>query len=137
MFDVDHFKQYNDTYGHQKGDAALVLIGESLRAFFNRPTDFCFRLGGEEFGVIVEDMTVEAAVSFADRYRRHLEDRRVEHKGNSAGPYLTVSMGVGVVSSADQIDADALFKAVDDALYRAKEGGRNRVELVEADHPDQ
>ncbi|HIJ80040.1 MAG: diguanylate cyclase [Desulfobulbaceae bacterium] len=130
MFDVDHFKQYNDTYGHQKGDEVLALIGSSLKEVLRRPSDFGFRLGGEEFGIIAEDMTPEAAVSFADKYRLLLEGRRVEHEANSAGPYVTVSMGVVVVSPAEDLDEDEIFKKADDALYKAKDGGRNRVQLA-------
>ncbi|MDH3346731.1 MAG: diguanylate cyclase [Desulfobulbaceae bacterium] len=131
MFDVDHFKQYNDMYGHQKGDKVLSMIGTSLKQYFQRPTDFGFRLGGEEFGIIVVDMNEDAVFRFAEKYRRNLEAQRVEHKGNSVSPYVTISMGVGVVvSSAFQLNADEFFKNVDDALYRAKDGGRNRVELA-------
>ena len=130
IFDVDHFKQYNDTYGHQKGDEVLALIGESLQEFLGRPSDFGFRLGGEEFGILAEDMTEDEAVRFADQYRQQLEDQRVEHENNSAGPYVTVSMGVAVVTPEDQLNEDELFKQADDALYKAKEGGRNRVELA-------
>ena len=130
MFDVDHFKQYNDTYGHQKGDEVLALIGASLKGFLRRPGDFAFRLGGEEFGIIAEDMTTEEAVSFGDKFRQHLEEQRVEHQGNSAGPYVTVSLGVAVVGSEDAVNEDDLFKMADDALYRAKDGGRNRLELA-------
>ncbi len=131
MFDVDHFKQYNDTYGHQKGDEVLALIGENLSKILRRPSDFVFRLGGEEFGILTENMDEDEAVQFANQYRRQLEELRVEHKGNSAGPYVTVSMGVMVIGPTDQINEDAIFKKVDDALYEAKNRGRNRVVIAQ------
>ena len=130
MFDVDHFKQYNDTYGHQKGDEVLATIGESLNKMLNRPSDFSFRLGGEEFGILAENMNEDEAVLFANQYCRQLEDLRVEHKGNSAGPYVTVSMGVAVITPTDQLNEDEIFKKVDDALYEAKNRGRNRVAIA-------
>ncbi len=130
MFDVDNFKQYNDTYGHQKGDEVLALIGEGVTKMLRRPSDFGFRLGGEEFGVLVEDMDEDEALHFANQYRTHLENQRLKHDGNSAGPYVTVSMGVAVVSPTNQLQEDDIFKKVDDALYQAKDGGRNRVEMA-------
>jgi len=130
MFDVDHFKQYNDIYGHQKGDEVLAMIGENLNKIQRRPSDFSFRLGGEEFGILAENMNENDAEQFANKYRKQLEDLRVEHKGNSAGAYVTVSMGVIVITPTDQSNEDEVFKKVDDALYQAKNSGRNNVVIA-------
>jgi len=130
MFDVDHFKQYNDIYGHQKGDNVLAMIGKNLNEIHRRPSDFSFRLGGEEFGILAENMNENDAEQFANNYRKQLEDHRIEHKGNSAGPYVTVSMGVIVITPTDQNNEDEVFKKVDDALYEAKNNGRNNVVIA-------
>lgn len=129
MFDVDHFKQYNDTYGHLKGDEVLKRVSAVLKKSLKRPSDFAFRLGGEEFGILAEGLDKEKAYHFAEAIRYNVEQLRIEHENNSASQYVTISLGVKVVSFDDEVSAEMVVKAADDALYKAKELGRNQVHM--------
>jgi diguanylate cyclase (GGDEF)-like protein/PAS domain S-box-containing protein len=127
IMDVDHFKQYNDTYGHQMGDDALAKIGRTLKNSLQRADDYCFRLGGEEFGVVFKTDSKQKAFTFAESIRKNIENLKIEHKGNSASPFVTVSMGL-VCKNANEIEsADKIYKEADDLLYRAKSQGRNQT----------
>lgn len=127
IMDVDHFKQYNDTYGHQMGDDALAKIGRTLKNSLQRADDYCFRLGGEEFGVVFKTDSKQKAFTFAESIRKNIENLKIEHKGNSASPFVTVSMGL-VCKNANEIEsADQMYKEADDLLYRAKSQGRNQT----------
>lgn len=127
IMDVDHFKQYNDTYGHQMGDDVLAKIGTTLKDSLQRADDYCFRLGGEEFGVVFKTDSKQKASAFAENIRKNIENLKIEHKGNSAGSFVTVSMGL-VCKDANEIDsADKIYKEGDDLLYRAKSQGRNQT----------
>jgi len=130
MLDIDFFKQYNDTYGHQAGDEALKSVALKLKEMFNRGSDFVFRLGGEEFGVIVSNSDFENVISFAKRVCKEIENIKIEHKKNSVSSYLTISMGITRADSENRYDENLTIKTADDALYLAKEGGRNRVKFL-------
>lgn len=131
IMDVDHFKQYNDTYGHQKGDDVLKSIAQVLQNSLQRAEDYCFRLGGEEFGVLFKTQSKQKALVFANQIRQSIEDTHIEHKGNSASAYVTASMGL-YCDTAEVIDnMDQIFKKADDLLYKAKESGRNNVQIME------
>ncbi len=129
IMDIDHFKQYNDTYGHQVGDEALLKVATSLKNSVNRADDYCFRLGGEEFGVVFKVDSKEKALEFANSIRENIENLCIEHSGNSASPYVTVSMGLICKNAHNIKDADEIYKQGDDLLYEAKESGRNKVIL--------
>ncbi|HKJ96033.1 MAG TPA: GGDEF domain-containing protein, partial [Gammaproteobacteria bacterium] len=126
MLDVDHFKAYNDANGHPAGDRTLLQVAQAISGAFTRAEDLVFRLGGEEFGVLFHVGRPAAAEVMAERVRR-----RVERLGIPAAdgeyPFVTVSGAVTHVSGAGPISADALYKEVDAALYRAKSEGRNRI----------
>ena len=127
IMDVDHFKQYNDTYGHQMGDKVLIEIARTLKRLLRREDDFCFRLGGEEFGLVFNTDTKDEAVNYADQIRRNIEEMGIEHSNNSASQYVTASMGL-ICLRRDQVEsADMIYKEADDLLYKAKERGRNTV----------
>ncbi|MBD3798638.1 MAG: GGDEF domain-containing protein [Epsilonproteobacteria bacterium] len=127
IIDVDHFKAYNDTYGHQMGDEILIRVAQTIQNSMFRSDDYCFRLGGEEFGIIFKDENPEKAFSFIDSIREKIELLEIEHSKNSASPYVTVSVGV-ICIEARLIDREEdLYAAADRSLYRAKEDGRNRV----------
>lgn len=127
MFDIDHFKKLNDTYGHLKGDQALKLVGTTLADMCRRPGDFAFRLGGEEFGVLVADQSTEGVDLFAERIRLAMADLAIPNEGSDVAPHMTVSLGL-VSSRPGQDDSmDTFIKAADDRLYQAKSQGRNRV----------
>lgn len=127
MMDVDHFKQYNDTYGHQLGDNALKAIAGVLKQSMNRPGDGAYRLGGEEFGILFLCKDETHAFEFADAIRKSVEALHIEHINNSASSYVTVSMGACMIRPDMTFDHDELYKRADDALYHAKKSGRNRV----------
>ena len=128
MLDVDHFKRFNDTYGHLGGDACLQRIAAALVAHARRPADLPARYGGEEFAVLLPDTDIEGAQAFADGLQAALADLAIPHTAHPEGR-VTVSIGIACTSphSGDTGPAH-LIEAADAALYRAKAGGRNRVE---------
>lgn len=127
MIDIDYFKQYNDTYGHQEGDIALISVANSLRKSINRPEDYVFRLGGEEFCVITSGVVREGAIELANKLRNNIESLHIEHSKNTSSQYLTISLGIKLVEHDFYLDDDDIYKLADDALYKAKREGRNRV----------
>lgn len=127
MLDVDHFKSYNDLYGHLAGDLALARIAAALRSAIHRPYDLAGRLGGEEFLLLLPESDAAGAELVADRARRMVEALAIPHAGNSASAWLTCSVGVCSLRPVAGGDPDLLQRLADSALYRAKELGRNRV----------
>jgi diguanylate cyclase (GGDEF)-like protein len=125
--DIDHFKQYNDNYGHQMGDNVLISFARCLKNSIKRADDYAFRLGGEEFGIIFKCETKEKAVEFADRLRQNIEDLQIIHAFNGASQFITASIGLVCKNANDISDMDEIYKEADDLLYKAKEEGRNRV----------
>lgn len=128
MLDVDHFKNYNDTHGHPAGDEVLRKIAQLIQSRLRR-TDIPCRYGGEEFAVILTDTDRNAAVLVADTLRELVAKTPFEGEETQPGGRLTISAGVATFP-IDAHDAEGLVQAADRALYRAKEGGRNRVEVV-------
>ena len=129
MLDLDFFKRYNDTYGHQAGDDVLRKTAEVMRKTFRRAGDFCFRLGGEEFGVIYSVTESNDTLDMAKKLCENIEGLKIEHKLNKASKYVSASIGVTMISpkSLEEIDMDGLISKADEALYKAKHEGRNRV----------
>jgi len=127
IMDIDHFKQYNDTYGHQMGDHVLIKVADCIKNTLKRADDYCFRLGGEEFGIIFKVQSQENAIEFSDKVRQSIENLKIEHTGNSASSYITASMGLVCKNANDIVDQDEVYKQGDDYLYTAKESGRNKV----------
>ena len=127
IFDVDHFKQYNDQYGHQKGDEALKKIGQILKKICQRASDIPLRLGGEEFGVIFSGMDNQTALNFACKIKQAIENENIEHQFNSAAVCITASFGLTNVVAKPGLKMDDLYKQADEALYLAKDSGRNKV----------
>lgn len=127
MLDVDHFKLYNDTYGHQAGDAVLNQVAEVLKSYTSRSGEYAFRLGGEEFGIIFSDMTSEEYLDLGNRIRKAIEALAIMHKMNTASEYVTVSIGIAVFYPDLQISCEELYKVADQQLYAAKDQGRNQV----------
>jgi len=124
MLDVDRFKEYNDKLGHLAGDHALCLVVNTLGKLL-RPADSLVRYGGEEFVVLLPEMTIGDARNVAERLRRSLEDVASFHSPIGLLPGVTISIGVASMRLND--DLDSLINEADRALYRAKELGRNRV----------
>jgi diguanylate cyclase (GGDEF)-like protein/PAS domain S-box-containing protein len=127
IFDVDHFKNYNDQYGHGAGDDCLRHIGEALQRAELRPGDFVARYGGEEFAVILPSCHSAGARAIAERIRGVIEGLQIRHEHSSCASVVTVSIGCATQKPAQGGDVSGLFLAADMALYRAKQEGRNRV----------
>lgn len=125
LLDLDHFKKINDTHGHAIGDACLVAIAMRLRAAFAGKDDLAARLGGEEFGVVLQGQTLHGALQRADAFRQQLATTPLDLDGLSI--VLTASVGVAEFNAATHKDDDGLYRAADSAVYAAKAAGRNRV----------
>lgn len=124
MFDIDHFKRVNDTWGHEVGNIALKQAARILRQQ-TRMVDIVCRYGGEEFVVILPDTQLRQAVHVAERIRRTIEQTAV--KLDQGEFHFTASMGVEVYQAQDSLEEEAFVEAADKLLYQAKESGRNRV----------
>jgi len=124
MADVDHFKKFNDVYGHAAGDLVLVTMGQMLRELF-RSTDLVARFGGEEFTVILPDTKREDAQILAERVRLAISEKAIIMPDQTNLPAVTISLGIAELEKS-QTD-EQLLEAADKALYRAKNGGRNRT----------
>lgn len=127
MIDIDFFKQYNDTYGHLQGDTALQAVAKVLRNALQRPGDYPFRLGGEEFGIILTDTDCANAHSMGEKVRAGIERLKIEHKGSKILPILSISVGGICITPSVDMSEDSLIHAADTNLYAAKERGRNQV----------
>jgi len=127
MMDVDHFKQYNDIYGHQMGDNVLINIAKTLKKSLKRKDDLCFRLGGEEFGLVFYSDNQDEALHYAHTIKENLENMKIEHSGNSASKYVTASMGLICLEPNQVENEDVIYREADKLLYEAKEQGRNKV----------
>ncbi|MBC8283492.1 MAG: diguanylate cyclase [Nitrospinae bacterium] len=131
MIDLDFFKVYNDTYGHQKGDVCLTEVATLIDECMNRPADMAARYGGEEFALILPETSSEGAVGIAEKLRQSIYDLNLEHKNSELEGRVTVSMGVATM----KVDKEARFQDLifnaDKALYAAKNEGRNRVSIFD------
>ncbi|MBK1721373.1 HDOD domain-containing protein [Thiocystis violacea] len=128
LADIDHFKRFNDTFGHQTGDDVLRIVADTMRSL-TRPTDFLGRYGGEEFLFVLMDSNGEGARIYAERIRRHIEQRGQILGERFPGHPLTVSIGLALHEDQDE-DPAQIVGAADAALYRAKAAGRNRIEVA-------
>lgn len=131
LLDVDWFKLFNDRYGHLAGDACLRQVAAALRESVRRSTDLPARYGGEEFALISEVNSLQNAVVLAELIRQNVRARAIPHADGQEG-LLTISLGVAVLTPDPELSARSLLKAADQALYRAKDGGRDRVESAPA-----
>jgi diguanylate cyclase (GGDEF)-like protein len=128
LFDVDHFKLYNDHYGHQAGDLCLHKLAQEVQATIKRPGDMLARYGGEEFAIILPETDVQGASIIAERILKCVEQLGIRHEYNSAAPFVTVSVGVATYDSYDvECTPEKLIEMADKAMYEAKKQGRNRV----------
>lgn len=128
LLDIDYFKNYNDIYGHQQGDMVLQKVGNILSLSLKRTNDYCFRLGGEEFGILFYSQTKEKSVDYCDTIRQNIENLKIEHKENSVSNFITASFGLYIIDlKDDKNDFYAIYKNADEMLYKAKKDGRNRV----------
>lgn len=126
MLDIDFFKQYNDTYGHVEGDNALKKIASALNSIFKRPSDYVFRLGGEEFGVLMSETDEQNSSNMAQKICDSILRLRIEHKASKVNDYVTISVGVVCCKIAPHIEEEFIITKADKMLYKAKENGRDR-----------
>ncbi|MDH4022780.1 MAG: GGDEF domain-containing protein, partial [Gammaproteobacteria bacterium] len=132
LVDIDHFKAFNDLYGHQAGDDALKRVADVIAGCAQRPLDFAARFGGEEFAVVLYGPAQEFGREIPETLRRNVEDLNIPHAESSTGPWLTVSVGVAIVSPGNERSLAGAIQLADEALYQAKEEGRNRVVIKES-----
>lgn len=128
LVDIDHFKAFNDSFGHQTGDDVLRIVADTMRSL-TRPTDFLGRYGGEEFLFVLMDTHIEGAGIYAERIRNQIERRGQVLAERFPGHLLTVSIGIAAYEDGFK-ELSEIVAAADAALYRAKAGGRNRVEVA-------
>lgn len=127
MLDVDHFKAYNDHYGHQQGDACLRTQGEVLRVTIRRAGELAARYGGEEFVVVMPGASIQTAQEAAEAILAAIREQQIPHARSPVAPVVTISLGVAVGMPGAKDDREQLIKAADVALFEAKHQGRNRV----------
>jgi diguanylate cyclase (GGDEF)-like protein len=127
MADVDSFKAYNDTYGHPGGDACLKRVAYALQSGLRRAGDLLARYGGEEFVILLPDMPLDQAADLAEELRLRLRAMQIPHAAAAAAPVVTVSFGAATCHPRDGGSGTDLVAASDQALYKAKKAGRNRV----------
>ena len=128
--DIDYFKRYNDSYGHQAGDDCLKKVAESLQQTVHRPADLVSRYGGEEFVMILPDTTEEGALAVAQKMLQHIAELNIPHKNSDSAEYVTLSIGIATLCPKEGSNAEELIEAADRMLYRAKANGRNCIEVA-------
>jgi diguanylate cyclase (GGDEF)-like protein/PAS domain S-box-containing protein len=134
LADIDHFKEFNDTYGHLAGDECLKKVANVLMNSIQRSTDFVARFGGEEFIVILPNTTLDGAICMAEKMRKLVQFQKIRHINSHVTDVVTISIGVGhmvPLVSLQDIDEQKLLYAADQALYKAKNNGRNQVEYID------
>ncbi|MDQ6989895.1 MAG: diguanylate cyclase [Mariprofundaceae bacterium] len=127
LIDIDHFKLYNDCYGHQQGDACLIEVAQTLKKHRKRPSDLVARYGGEEFVVIFPDCKAEALQGIAQQLCNTIQDLNIPHADSPTHACISISIGVSNQTPQRGSNQEQLIKAADLALYKAKREGRNRV----------
>jgi diguanylate cyclase (GGDEF)-like protein len=128
MIDIDYFKQYNDSYGHLKGDECLRTIAMILASAVTRKTDLVARYGGEEFVILLHNTNIKEATKIAEKCRRLVIEKNIIHKQSKINDHITISLGVSSIIPVSDIEPTVLIETADTLLYKAKEKGRNRVE---------
>lgn len=128
MLDIDHFKLFNDNYGHARGDECLKRIAEALKNGLQRAGDFIGRYGGEEFAVIVTDSDADGALHLAEKLKQTVCDLNIENEYSETAPYVTLSIGVATIQAPTPgASIEKFFDAADKMLFKSKKNGRNQV----------
>jgi diguanylate cyclase (GGDEF)-like protein len=130
MIDIDHFKRYNDYYGHQAGDTCLRAVANALQGSFGRAHDLVARYGGEEFVCLLPECELDGAQTKAEELREAIASLGIPHEVSPTAAWLTISLGVAVANPDGKNTAEQLLNAADEALYTAKSAGRNRVSIA-------
>jgi len=134
LIDVDHFKAYNDRYGHQAGDHALRRVAQVVQSFARRPLDMAARYGGEEFVLALFDMTGDYVQEIAEDLRKAILALQIAHEDSPTAPFVTASVGISVVRPKMGRSPEGAVQLADESLYSAKHGGRNCVKMVDSDY---
>jgi len=129
MFDIDHFKEYNDTYGHQQGDEALIKVAKVLASHTARSDDNAFRIGGEEFAISTVGLDFKQSLNFANLIKDDILALEIPHIKNEENEFLTISGGVYNEKGANIIQKDEIILLADKALYKSKDNGRNQITI--------
>ncbi len=127
IIDIDDFKAYNDSYGHQKGDACLRLVAESIKRVVGRASDLVSRFGGEEFVVVLSDTPLDGALKVGEKIRVAIEALAIPHRKATRYGIVTVSVGVSSTVPERQMTPETFLVAADRAMYAAKHDGKNHV----------
>ncbi|MES1149612.1 MAG: GGDEF domain-containing protein, partial [Bradyrhizobium guangdongense] len=131
LIDVDHFKAYNDHYGHQAGDGCLRALGRILATQVKRPADLAARYGGEEFALLLPNTDAAGCAQVGEQVREALHDLAILHAQNPPSRVVTVSTGGATIAPSETMtECSALLTAADRALYAAKDGGRDRLVMA-------
>ncbi|MDA7817922.1 diguanylate cyclase [Sulfurimonas sp.] len=128
MFDIDSFKKYNDTYGHLQGDVALQKVVKTVSSKLQRPTDYLFRIGGEEFIIIYSKMkNIEESIQFSENIVQSVADIHLEHKSSTTSKYVTISLGLLNITPECSMNDKEILKRIDELLYTSKNNGKNQA----------
>lgn len=133
MSDIDHFKHYNDTYGHQMGDDCLKAVARAISETARRPADLAARYGGEEFAVILPNTSASGALQVARDIQKEIEGLNIPHDSSPVSPRVTLSLGVATMVPDTRLPPETIVERADRALYQAKEQGRNRIIMMDGD----
>ncbi len=128
MLDIDYFKEYNDFYGHDKGDETLYKVAQKIKNLIKRADDYCFRLGGEEFGITLQSASNKESINIANKIKEEIEQLKIVHQKSKVSDFLTISIGIISIDPNENISINKIYKEADILLYKAKEKGRNRIE---------
>ena len=127
LIDIDHFKLYNDSYGHQGGDDCLIQVASTIANQCKNPDDIAARYGGEEFVMVLPATEEKNAYAVADRARKAIEELCIEHNSSDTSDCVSISLGIATTTTKNRMDGKELIEEADKALYKAKEEGRNRT----------
>lgn len=126
MIDIDYFKQYNDNYGHDMGDETLKKVATALKECFSEKYQFVFRLGGEEFGVVLFNTNEEILENYLKEINYKILELEIEHKNSKILDIVSVSLGAIIYEPHTYVSTNKLYKLADESLYKSKENGRNQ-----------
>ncbi|WP_226676272.1 sensor domain-containing diguanylate cyclase [Mesobacillus jeotgali] len=131
LLDIDYFKKYNDTYGHIQGDECLKSVARELERFFHEKGYFAARYGGEEFAVVLPNTEARKASQLAEDFQSTIQAMNIEHKNSKVSEIVTISIGLSCVTPMNPNELKLVLEFADRALYKAKQNGRNRIEVCE------
>lgn len=129
MIDIDKFKEYNDKYGHLKGDQCLEIIADEIKQVIEKNGNIASRYGGEEFIGLIRNADLNKAEAIGEMIRKNIEALNIEHEGSPQYNIVTVSIGIAAVKPNAELIPETVINMADEALYRAKNSGRNKVNV--------